>query len=259
MTRKQTAYLLEQIEMHKKLTSVYTEKRYAPAYSQIYQRHWNRTICRRARLAEDQLVLDYGAGTGILFPEIDRCGSRYIGLDLSPDMLAAARKLYPKSLQVCADGSQSPFADNQFDCVVCRGSIHHLPDIESSLKEIFRILRPAGKLFFSEPANDSIINKLVRGRMYRCSDEFHDEDEGFERSEMIPLLKKCGFFIEFSRGFGFFAYVFSGFPDKLGVLKYIPGNKLITRLFIALDTVLEHIPIVNRFALHWQVCASKVL
>lgn len=249
-------YLLDQIDLHKRLATVYTEKRYAPSYSRIYQRYWNRRLCDLASLRAGACVLDFGCGTGVMLDELVARGCHTIGLDVSFEMLAAGLHKTPDAKRICGDGGHLPFADASFDAVLCRGSIHHLPDLPVALGEIARVLKPQGRLVFSEPSNDSLINRLARRRMYAGSDEFHDDDEGLRRREIIPMLQRAGFTVQRSRGFGFFAYTLCGFPDKLPLLKKIPANRAITRLLIALDRALEAIPIINRLALHWQLRAT---
>ncbi len=242
--------------MHKGLSTVYAEKRYKPAYSRVFQTMWNSAICDLAGIPGNSRVLDYGCGTGILFPELEKRDYRAIGIDLSMAMLQGRTE--PTSVtSICADGTNTPFADGQFDAVFCRGSIHHLPDIRKAFAEIHRVLKTGGVLVFSEPSNDSILNRLARKVMYRASREFHEEDEGFRRREITPLLEELGFTIEVSRGFGFMAYTFAGFPDKLPLLKYVPGNCTITRWLMKLDAVLEHSPLVADMALHWQLRGRK--
>ncbi len=257
MSEDYRAHLHKQIEMHKDLERVYTAKRYSPAYSQIYQRHWNASLCELAGLKADALVLDYGCGTGILFPAFEARGWRAVGIDLSFEMLTSPGTPFADVARICADGCNTPFADKSFDAVFCRGAIHHVPNLRTAFQEIARILKQGGRLIFSEPSNDSIINRTARRIMYRRSAEFHEEDEGFRRSEINALLEEAGFEIEVSRGFGFLAYTLAGFPDKLDILGKLPGNCALTRLLIRVDRLLESLPLINRMALHWQIRAKK--
>ncbi len=256
MASEHDAYLRTEIELHEKLASVYTDKRYRPEFSMIFQRHWNRRMIEISGLEAGATVLDYGCGTGILFPELAEHGLNIVGLDLSHAMLTSAPD-DPGAMRICAVGCAMPIPDGTFDAVFCRGSIHHLPDLGKCFEEVARVLKDDGCLVFSEPSNDSIVNRLARAWMYADSDEFHEEDEGFRRAELEPLLRDVGFEVEYSRGFGFFAYTFAGFPDKLNLLSRLPGAGGLTRLMIGLDNMLERIPYLHTWALHWQVRARK--
>lgn len=257
MSDPHSDYLRQEIELHKRLAGIYTDKRYRPEFSRIFQNHWNSRMIRIAGLEDDALVLDYGCGTGVFYPDLVRRGYRVIGLDLSYEMLSADN-LDIDVMRVCADGTSIPVADGTFDAIFCRGSVHHLPDIYRAFTEIHRALKPGGKLVFSEPSNDSIVNRLARKWMYITSDEFEEEDEGFRRKEMEPMLRELGFEVEYSRGFGFFAYTFAGFPDKLNILGHMPGANFLTRVMIGLDNLIERVPLLHRLALHWQVRARKL-
>jgi ubiquinone/menaquinone biosynthesis C-methylase UbiE len=251
-------HLEEQIALHRHLSSVYTEKRYAPAYSVLYQKHWNEVLCQIGGIPAGAKVIDLGCGTGILVPELVAKHYQVIGLDLSFDMLKVSGQNSDELSRVCGDGCALPFTSSSIDAIFCRGSIHHFSDLQLAFQEIIRVLKPGGYLIFSEPSNDSVLNRLARRLMYRHSEEFHEDDEGFRRAEILEMLAALGLIVDHSRGFGFLAYALAGFPDKLDVLGKIPGNCVITRLLIGVDTFLAALPGINRLGLHWMVRARKV-
>lgn len=104
-------------------------------------------------LASRQRVLELGCGTGIVTHKLARCGTYLTAVDISAEMLSRAHRRLngvTNTTLVLADGESLPFHDEMFDAVVGSSILHHLP-LKSSLTEIRRILRPDGKLVFSEP------------------------------------------------------------------------------------------------------------
>ena len=104
-----------------------------------------------AGLKATDKVLDICCGTGsttaIIAPEVDQ--GHVTGVDLSPDMLAVAKKKAVApwvSFQV-ASIDTLPFNDNSFDHVICSYGLHEIPeDIRAAaLDEVFRVLKPGGK------------------------------------------------------------------------------------------------------------------
>ena len=59
------------------------------------------------------------------------------------------------------DAHQLPFPDARFDVVFGGSILHHL-DFPRALDEIYRVLRPGGRIVFREPLNINPAAKLVR-------------------------------------------------------------------------------------------------
>lgn len=110
-------------------------------------------------------ILDLGTGTGyIAFPLAEQYRtSTVIGLDIVTETLKRnaikAEKSNISNLQfISYEGNIFPFSDNSFDIIIARYTLHHFPNIMQSFKEIYRILKPNGKLIISDPTpneNDS--------------------------------------------------------------------------------------------------------
>jgi ubiquinone/menaquinone biosynthesis C-methylase UbiE len=97
-------------------------------------------------------VLDVPCGGGVAFRGVpsERRG-RYVAADLSPFMLARARReaarLGLDGVElVQADVERLPFADGSFDLCVSYNSLHCFPAPERAVGEIARVLRPGGEL-----------------------------------------------------------------------------------------------------------------
>ncbi|MDD5701703.1 MAG: class I SAM-dependent methyltransferase [Dehalococcoidales bacterium] len=123
-----------------------------------------------------ETVLDVGAGTGVFAPYLLRkIGShgRLVCLDEAEEMLQKARekKLAGNIEYVRADIAGSRLESGIFDAVVCYSSFPHFSDKPLALKEIFRMLKPGGKLFICHTSSRQTINHIhsqipeVRGHL----------------------------------------------------------------------------------------------
>ena len=104
-------------------------------------------------------ILDLGAGSGYLSFAIAQQypNASVVGLDIVDQTLKENQKEIDKkgirNLRfISYNGVDFPFADNTFDLVVSRYALHHFPDINKSLSEIFRVLTKTGIFFISDPA-----------------------------------------------------------------------------------------------------------
>lgn len=126
-------------------------------------------------------VLEVGSGTGFFLLNLWQSG--YVeeahATDISPRMLQvcaeSARRIGCDLRVRVADAERLPYEDGAFDLVVGHAFLHHIPDPQESLAEMFRVLRPGGALFIAgEPtrAGDRIagVAKLAADRAFRLAD-----------------------------------------------------------------------------------------
>jgi ubiquinone/menaquinone biosynthesis C-methylase UbiE len=106
------------------------------------------------RLVEGK-VLDVGTGPGTLVCELARSlpGLQVYGIDLSEDMIRLARA-HARSEQLeervqfdTGNVAHLPYPDQSFDVVVSTISMHHWDELEQPLRELYRVLRPGGRLW----------------------------------------------------------------------------------------------------------------
>lgn len=111
------------------------------------------------RLDRDSLLLDVACGSGGPALRAARVtGCRVHGIDLHGDAVTAARTQAVQAglaaraaFEQCDAGRSLPFPDGAFDAVICVDAINHLPDRSRALGEWARILKPGGRLVFTDP------------------------------------------------------------------------------------------------------------
>jgi len=120
-------------------------------------------------LAGGKEVLEVGCGTGLIMRGLDGRAKRLVGVDISPGMLAEARR---RGFDVFEGRAEKlPFADESFDLAYSFKVLAHVPDIELALREMARVLRPGGHLV-AEFYNALSLRRLAKriGRPGKISD-----------------------------------------------------------------------------------------
>lgn len=108
-------------------------------------------------LSPNSKVLEVSAGTGkdseLILKRLNRDGELFC-VDISPDMLSYAKNRLSSfdnyTEAICASACALPFEDNTFDALYCFAGVGHFPSIEKGLAEMARVVKPNGKVVFSE-------------------------------------------------------------------------------------------------------------
>jgi SAM-dependent methyltransferase len=98
------------------------------------------------------LDLGSGVGYGAAILSTSEAVDSLIAFDVSISSLAFGKNAYAETISfVAGDAGALPFTDNSFDSIACLEAIEHVPEPETVLREIARVLRPEGSLIISTP------------------------------------------------------------------------------------------------------------
>lgn len=132
---------------------------------------------RYFNIKKNNFVLDLGCGDGLNIHILRKMGVKKIwGVDISKKLLTEAKKNNPRTKFFKGSAESLPFRDNTFDVVLVDSVFHHIMDYKKSLKEIKRVLKPKGRLCFSEPHKS-----FLRG--------LYDKVSVLSIAKYIPFLK----------------------------------------------------------------------
>ena len=105
-------------------------------------------------LSGDDVLLDLACGTGAAVRQASPTVRRAVGFDLSPEMIAQARKLAASVPNVeFREGDVSgplPFSGGEFTAIVCTTAFHHFPKPLDTIAEMSRVLAPGGRVVIAD-------------------------------------------------------------------------------------------------------------
>ena len=181
-------------------------------------RAWRRRAALRASLRPGDTALDLCTGTGKLAAELlpfVRPNGRVIGIDFSERMLEQARKRLPAVEFRLGDVARLTQPDESVDAVTIGFGLRNLVDRPAAMREMFRVLRPGGRLVVLEfaPPPAGLMMRFYRVYLTRVmprlagllsADEgdayryLADTVQGFPRpAELAADLQRVGFLAGF--------------------------------------------------------------
>ena len=119
-------------------------------------------------------VLDIACGTGVLFPDYLSLGAEITGIDISENMVKAAKEKFPEVRVICGDAAEYNFED-EFDAVMIYNAFPHFTEPEKLIKNLSGSLKEKGRLTVAHGISEKELAECHSGRAKNIS---------------VPLVKK---------------------------------------------------------------------
>jgi ubiquinone/menaquinone biosynthesis C-methylase UbiE/uncharacterized protein YbaR (Trm112 family) len=155
-----------------------------------------RAFTEKLALTGKEKLLELGADSCWSVSGFAKLGCDCVALDISHHLIVSDLYMREYNIyfeRVIADMSRLPFRDESFDVVFCSQTLHHSMNLQETLREINRVLKPGGKLaLFSEPALGILF--AWRKKFYGWeARKLGIIERAYTLYEWLGFLKKAGF------------------------------------------------------------------
>ncbi|MBI2596891.1 class I SAM-dependent methyltransferase [Candidatus Daviesbacteria bacterium] len=142
-------------------------------------------------------ILDFGCGTGDILQQVIGINpnSQYLGIDVSSIALKKAKDRFPKAkFYHIEDGDKIPLKTSSIDFILMLDVIEHIYNTKSTIKELYRILKPGGKILLSTPYHGFLKNLILISFFF---EQYFDPESAhirqYSKKSLVSQLESTGF------------------------------------------------------------------
>lgn len=146
---------------------------------------------------KEQKILDIGCGGGILSEALAKEGAQTYGIDLSENVIKAARAHNPNINYRQITSADCVKNQEQYDHITCMEMLEHVRNPSRILKDIYQLLKPNGYAFLST------LNRTLKSRIFAITlaekilklipQGTHDHQAFIRPHELIQMAEQIGF------------------------------------------------------------------
>jgi trans-aconitate methyltransferase len=126
----------------REVSSAWDAERYQTRHSYVFA--YGESLIELLEPKAGERILDLGCGSGQLTVKIAAAGAAVIGIDRSPEMIAEARRNFPKMTFDIGDAANF-MLDTPVDAVFSNAALHWVKDADGAASSVARALRPGGR------------------------------------------------------------------------------------------------------------------
>lgn len=152
-------------------------------------------LIKRTASTSTGIVLEVGCGNGTGTKLIKKYfnPTEIHAIDLDQRMIDRAQKRHSNLANFSVgNATKLIFSDNYFDTIFDFGIIHHIPNWQNCLQELYRVLKPGGQLILEDLSIESFHYSIGKLLKYILK---HPYKQMYTQDQFISYLKQLGFSI----------------------------------------------------------------
>lgn len=149
-------------------------------------------LIKQVAIRDGNSILDVACGNGTLVGELSKKASVHgFGVDLSENMIAAARERHPDCTFVVSSCVPLPFENESMDVITVSCAFHHFEDPHAFAGECMRVLKKNGMVYMSEPFFTPVIRWLANTVVFPFSKS--GDVKVYSQHELCGMFEAAGF------------------------------------------------------------------
>lgn len=154
----------------------------------------------------DNRVLELGCGPGRYVAMLSMLGFNVVGADpIHYSNWETIKNLPNVEFRDKVMAEELPFTNGNFDQVCCLGALLYFKNPIKAMNEIYRVLKPNGRLLLRTPNSENLFTKYTGKKIDPAANQYYN------KSEIINLIQKSGFYIKEYFTFGYFPPCFPNY------------------------------------------------
>jgi len=176
-----------------KIADSYARKDHIKATA-IYRNFTNKFILNQFNNKEFGNIVDVGCASGAVSEVVDKSKFKYIGIDYSEELIRIGRKVY--------GGTNVEFIEKNIkdssiprgiaDLIFMNGALHHMDDIDESIKAIKMISKNGARLIAIEPLGENPIIQIMRKIRSLVDKNYSSEQVFFKKKDLVEIMHRNG-------------------------------------------------------------------
>ncbi|SOB92031.1 methyltransferase family protein [Ureibacillus xyleni] len=165
--------------------------------------NYGSNILELLKVKEGEMILDLGCGTGDIANKLYEKGAKVFAVDLSKNMIAAAKSKYPNITFGVMNATDLEY-ENMFEAVFSNATLHWVKPPIKALQCIYKSLKDGGRFVaeFGGKGNVSIITNEIINQIRLSGNEFNEQNNPWyypSVAEYTTLMEEVGFRVTFAQ------------------------------------------------------------